>query len=459
MPKLKMYEACHAAVMATLVTSGAAWAGNLKYQPGVDPVVGINLWQTSTSTLSGAGAVDEIQTMYNAGLRQVSLSPIAYVDLYHYNTTTNTADRNGTGAISTSAAGPGYGTMSDTQLASAITQARSLGMTVTVNPIIQPYVQGGGYNFSRARINFNPFGDAAEVVRYNQFWTDYRTVFTHWADIAKTNGATRFNVGSETEDLETNPDMLGQWTQTIDAVDAVLGNTATSPKLGYHSGHWKFDDSRLKTNIWSNPKIDYLATSAYFTYDPPQPQYNYPGRTGLASPAQSAGTLSDGDTFKQLVETNFRNWLNSTILPVGASVGKPIVLQEFGIAPFDTASSKPWEYYWYDSSGNLLPYDALEARNAIEGVLRSIDGMGANIEQINFWVWAWQGGFKGEPFGLRLGQTLVDDPSTQFDETKNQPASNLITSFVQSVPEPTSALGMTALAALVLRRRANASND
>jgi hypothetical protein len=438
------------ALVAPGLLSTPAQAGDLIYQPGtVDPVVGMNIWKVTT-TENVPLIEQQVQQMHASGLRQVTFIPVKYANV-------------STGVITATNIDNSRGGMTDAELGAGIAKAKSLGMTVTVDPIIQP-----SNDSNRALLYYDPITNSTVS---NTFWSNYGSTYASWANVARQNGANRFNVGSEMEALEgANPNvpvasagqaaLQAKWGQTIDAVDNVLGN---SVKLGYHSNHWSFANQHTKDNVWNHTKIDYVSLSAYYDYDPPATfgTYQYPGRTGLASPAQGLGVQPGSEsTMVSTVETNFRNWIESVVL--GAST-KPIVIQEFGIAPFNQATAAPWEFNWNGrpfefngaprTSGTPWPYDAFEARDAIEGVLRALSGKGARIEEVNFWLWQWSGGFKAEPFGIRPGYILTDDPNTTlFDETKNQQSSDLIAAYLQTIPEPSTLVGGGIVLCLVLRR-------
>jgi hypothetical protein len=444
--------------VAALSLAGSARAGDFVYRPGTsDPTVGMNIWKVTT-TENVPLVEQQVQQMYASGLRQVTIIPITYV-----NPTT--------GAFSSTNADGTRGGLTNAELTASIAKARSLGMSVTVNPMVQRTDDG-----SRSLLYFDPLvttpGSSTET-----FWSGYNSTLTNWATIAKNAGAQRFNVGSELEALEgsnpnipvTNPSatltgLRDRWSTTINVADAALGGTAATTKLGYHSNHWSFSNAKTKFTIWDNAKIDYVALSAYYDYDPPfsQPGFTYPGRTGLATPTQSATIQSASDpAFVSLVEANFKAWIDNVVLGVST---KPIVIQEFGIAPYNQAASEPWEFNWNGrnqwldgtprTAGSPWPYDAFEARDAIEAVLRSLDGKSARIEEINFWLWQWSGGFKGEPFGIKPGYTLTDDPTTTlFDETKNQLGSDALFSYLQTVPEPSVMVATVLVLGGALQRR------
>src|SRR5258707_11906749 len=120
-----------AAMMVCLV--GAS--GNLQqvaanptvYEFGSDPAVGFNIISWWNFDNSGTPAVDEgvsvwqnaVQSIYDAGFREVSISPVRYFDL----TTFAIAPTSGKGPELTS-------------IDAAVARAKQLGMRVTLNPFV-----------------------------------------------------------------------------------------------------------------------------------------------------------------------------------------------------------------------------------------------------------------------------------------------------------------------------------
>ncbi len=409
------------AAVVSLVISACTLASDLDYNPTLDPRLGMNLWDPYKHTEDAQRISREVEAMHAAGLHEVVLTPFAYTDMT-------------TGQIQRSWLDDNFGSMTDLELANGIVRAKQLGMQVTVTPFVQIRNQGAG----RDQINFTTATSAGQT-----FWNNYRDQYVQWAALAQAAGADKFNVGSEMAGLDQNIANADSWNDVIAAVDAVF-----SGRIGYSSQHWHVGNAAMRSMIWSHPKIDYVSFSAYPTY---QPEYGNPN-PGMASVEQSQGNASDGAAFVQTVEANFTTFLDKMLL-VGQSVNKPMVIGEFGVAPFDTASTIPYKWWWSIEPGNenYAPYDALEARNVWEGVLRALGGRKGDFESIAAWTWGWDGGFPAERFFLRPGAT--DIPWTDLDETQQNLVSEFLSAYASgTLPEPSS-IAMLVFPLLALAKR------
>ncbi|MBC7785785.1 MAG: hypothetical protein H7144_18310 [Burkholderiales bacterium] len=408
------------AVLFALQAS-SAMGDNLTYQAGLDPKVGYNIWDPYKHTEDSQRLVNQVNAMKAAGMHEVSFLPFAYADMT-------------TGQIKQDWAGDTFGSMTDAELTAGIQRAKQLGMKVTVTPLIQKRNSGSG----RDEIVFTPSTAPGQT-----FWNDYKTNYTRWANVAQAAGADRLNIGSEMTGLDNNAANAVAWTDVINATDA-----AFTGQLGYTTQHWTFAEPAIKNMIWTNAKIDYISVSAYPTY---QPEYNKPG---LASTAQAAGQASDSQAFINTVRDNFTDFLDDTLLPLSTELNKPLIIGEFGVTPFDGASTIPYKW-WYSvdpNDPNFIPYDPLEQKNVWEGVLRALDGQAAQIEAIHAWIWGWDGGFGGEQFYMRPG--AADVLPSWFDESQSAPASSLISNFASgTLPEPGAMILLVGLGAAALRRR------
>jgi hypothetical protein len=413
-------------LMLALAASGASVAladSGITYERARDPRVGMNLWDVQIHAEQPQRIANQVDQIRAAGFDEVTLIPFAYADLT-------------TGEIRQSWSNETRGTMSDTELSNGIARAKQLGMKVTVTPFIQiraePWKGRGDINFTTA------------TTAGQKFWTDYQQHHVRWANVAQQAGADRFNVGSEMAGLDHNAANAASWDSVINAVDAAY----TVGQVGYTSQHWHARTQAMRDMIWSHPKIDYVSFSAYPTY---QPQFGNPN-PGLASDVQALGNASDGQAFVNIVKDNFTTFMNN-MLVVGQGVSKPTIIGEFGIPPFDKSSLDPWE--WFISTNpadaNYRPYDSLEARNAWEGVLRSLDGRKSQVDSLGAWIWGWEGGFAGERFYMRPDAT--DIPFNDFDETRQNLQSNFLRDYLTgAIPEPAS-ISLLLLPTLAMRRR------
>jgi hypothetical protein len=145
-----------ALVLAATLAQPAA-ADPDAYEAGLDPALGFNLisWWDGTQASDWISALNELEA---AGFTEVSISPLRFID-------TNGAD---SGKLISA------GTPSLSGIRTAVNYAaNTLGMTVTLNPFIEPE------GFSTWRANYNPSGDEA-----TRFWADYEVYLDEVADIA-----------------------------------------------------------------------------------------------------------------------------------------------------------------------------------------------------------------------------------------------------------------------------------
>ena len=408
------------ATVLTVVALGSLSRADTLTYDATDPRVGFNIWDPFRHAEDASRMVDQVNAMKADGFSAVTFIPMAYADLT-------------SGQIQQTWSGDNYGSISDAELSAGIQRAKQLGMRVTVTP----FVESRNRSADRATINFTTATTAGQT-----FWSDYASQYAHWAGVAQAAGADKFNIGSEMTALDTNTANAASWNNVITAA-----RTQFQGKLGYTAQYWTFDSAATTSMIWQNSNIDYASLSAYLEN---QPQF---GKPGLASLADAVGANSSSDAFVNTVKANFTNYLNDHLLKLGDTINKPTTIGEFGIAPFDTASLTPYKW-WFSSdpaSPNYAPYDPQEAINTWKGILEALDGKGMSVQEINAWVWGWQGGFPGERMQLRPG--LLDDPSTtDFDESQTAAAANFLQSYVQTIPEPAT-LGLLSMAVPLLMRR------
>src|SRR5437868_6993814 len=93
------------------------------YEVGSDPAVGFNLISWFNFGSSGVSTwQNAVQSVYDAGFREVSISPVRFVDI-------NTGQ-----ILATSPKGPEL-----SHIDAAVARAKSLGMRVTLNPFFESY--------------------------------------------------------------------------------------------------------------------------------------------------------------------------------------------------------------------------------------------------------------------------------------------------------------------------------
>jgi len=332
------------------VTSFVLWLPNVStqagdpsvYEIGADPGVGFNL--ISWANFGGSGASiweNAVQSIYDAGFSEVSISPVRFVTL-------------GSGSIATSSVkGPEL-----IHIAAGISKAKSLGMRVTVNPFVEPE------NFSMWRGSYNPSPGSSES---NTFWSDYEQYLVDVAQVAQANGADSMLVGTELKAITQNSGNNAQWNSVISAVDGQFSGT-----LGYAANWDNYQNANLTSTIWENPAIDFLGIDSYFQ--------------GLLSSSQADNSGAyPNSTFINQVETAWNNKLDNEIIPFAAArqggSGLPVEFTEIGYLPYNRTTVTP------QNSGGAIDQD--EQNMAYEGLMRAVNGRLGTGELTAVHVWNW----------------------------------------------------------------------
>jgi hypothetical protein len=359
------------------------------FEPGADPAVGVNLISWANF---GAGGVevweDAVQSIYDAGLRAVSISPLRFV-------------KPSTGEIRLS---DGSNTGPDlVHVEAAVARASALGMSITVNPFIEP----DGFSKWRAELDFS---GAAKT----EFWSDYLAYMVEVAEMADAHGAARMNVGTELNALVENPAHNADWLAVIAAVDA-----AFSGQIGYAANWDDYDHPNLTATIWEHPSVGYMGVD---TYAP------------LATAAEASGV---GNPSVASLEASWTSVLDNPaggfahgIVAFAAArkggTGMPFVMTEHGSIPYDESTVAP--YAWGGG-----PPDPYEQRNDYEALMRALDGRAADpialgrVEEVHLWQWAMPG-TEGSFFLLDPGGDLL---------THGAKAAQYVAGFVTGdVPDP-----------------------
>jgi hypothetical protein len=308
------------------------------YQPGLDPLPGFNLvswWNFGAQgTSKWEAAVDDL---YTHDFRAVSLIPVRYVDL-------------ATGAISGGQKAPEIA-----HIAAGIARAKSLGMTVTVNPMVEPE------DFSQWRGEMQFDGAAAD-----RFFQEYQDYLVAVATAAAAAGADRMTVGSELKGLTAGH--AAHWNNVIEAVA-----TAFHGSLGYAANWDEYTNANLTEAIWESPHIDFVGIDLY----PP-----------LATEAQAdaSGEYPDA-AFIEIVQANWERALHNLRDFAAARKsgrGMPLVLTELGVTPYNRGSTEPW-------SDRFQQPDSAEQANVFDALLRATDETGDWLPEFYAWHWPMDG--------------------------------------------------------------------
>ena len=209
------------------------------YEVGSDPALGFNLISWWNFDNSGTPNVDEgvavwqnaVQTLYDAGFREVSISPVRYFDT----TTFSIAQTSGQGPLLTS-------------IDAGVAKAKQLGMRVTINPFVEP---SGSSNW---RGTYDPAGTAATT-----FWSDYQNYMVAVAQIAQAHNVDAMTIGTELKAMDDDANNASHWSSVINAVSGVYQGP-----LGYSANWDDYRNTSLTSSIWQNPKISFIGIDSYF---------------------------------------------------------------------------------------------------------------------------------------------------------------------------------------------------
>ncbi|MEX2091258.1 MAG: PEP-CTERM sorting domain-containing protein [Pirellulales bacterium] len=368
------------------------------YEIGDDPGVGFNLIAWFNFDNAATPAVDEgidewqgaVQAMFNAGFREVSISPVRY-----FNTTTF--------AIApTSTQGPLL-----TSIEAGVVRAKELGMRVTLNPFVEPQA------FANWRGTYNPQGAAADT-----FWADYQNYLVGVAQIAETHGVEAFTVGTEYNAIDQDPGNNGRWDTVINAVDAVYHG-----QIGYAANHDHYDHANVTTALWEHPAIDFLGIDSYFT----DIITDYATSVGATSTQRNAAMDNNtglpqvpGQTFVELMTAAWNLKLGNEILPFAAArkggAGMPVVFTEIGYLPYNRTIRNP-----QNSSGEAV--DTAEQIAAFNGLINALDGRADVFEAMHIWQWHMPGSD---------GSLWNIDPTLPANQPNNVPLGQWLANFVNT---------------------------
>ncbi|MGL4512476.1 MAG: glycoside hydrolase family 113 [Lacipirellulaceae bacterium] len=357
------------------------------YETNADPRLGFNLiswWDGTTS----AHWADAVQRVHDAGFREVSLSPLRFVDIDSGNLLTDAQATQGSPLAS---------------LVGGLQRATQLGMKVTLNPFIEPYDASEnqyfadipGTNGCTWRGCWNPTGSIRTT-----FFTQYQTYLTDVAALAQQHNVERMTVGTELNGLDGAAANVASWNTVINAVDAVY-----SGPIGY-SANWDrfaFGNPTVTTQaIFDHPAIDFVGVDSYFT--------NVVNNTA----ADASGAYDPNNPFVDTVEAGWQNLLSTRLLPYAAArrggAGLPLVFTEFGHLPRNRTAVDPQQ----QAQTVTQALDTAEQRMAFEGFLNAIDGRQDLIPAVHVWQWAMTGS-DGSAWNINPANTSSGTTNTNRD--------------------------------------------
>jgi hypothetical protein len=373
------------------------------YEPATDPGLGFNLIAWSGN--NGASWTSAIDTLYNAGFREVSISPVRRFD-------------NNTGAVISNF---GYPTLAAVE--AGVVRAKELGMRVTLNPFVELSNLPGGQSW---RAYFAPLPGSTKA---NTFWPLYETYLDEVATIAQAHNVDGMNVGTEMKGLDSffsitdfDPNTAGnqgsptqaQLDQQVASWDTVIDSVASiySGQIGYASNWDNFSSTRVTNNIWSHPEINYVGIDSYFRFE--SGQYQVP-----ASESDPIQTYPN-ENFVQLVADEWNQRIDGQIMPFAAGLGKPVVFTEQGYQHHNGTSRNP---QIEPSMNNPVPVDTAEQIMAFEGLLRALDGRQDDFLAMHIWQWEMSGS---------QGSTWNINPAANANQLDNRPLAQWLSGWVRN---------------------------
>lgn len=366
------------------------------YEIGHDPGVGFNLisWWSGTSASHWQQA---IQSMYNAGFREVSIAPLRF-----FNTTS--------GALTTS------GAPSLAGLAGGVQLAKSLGMRVTLDPFVEPV------GFTMWRGQYNPSGAAADT-----FWAGYQSYLLEVADIAQTHHVDAMLVGTELRAITRDSSHNDDWNNVINAVAAVYDGP-----LGYAANWDNFNHPNVAAAIWEHPEIDFLGIDSYFNdlltgasgyLRAQDPNLTNTQANNLANQLADANTGLNGGTLADLMTDAWSHKLDTQILPYAAArkggAGMPVVFTEIGYLPRNRTIRTP-----QNETGDL---DSAEQIAAFQGLMQALDGRADKFHAAHIWQWG-MAGSDGSLWNINA--------ALPANQPNNVPLGQWLSTFVNTAVEP-----------------------
>ena len=376
----------------------AALADPNVFEPSTDPGLGFNLIAWSGS--SGSSWTNAVNALYDAGFREVSISPVRRFD-------------NNTGGV----LNVGYPPL--TAIQAGVVRAKQLGMRVTLNPFVELSNLPGGQSW---RAYFAPLPGSTVA---NTFWPQYEAYLDEVATIAQNNNVDAMNVGTEMKGLDSffsisdfdpvaagnqsnpTPAQLNQqtayWDTVIDSVASIY-----SGQIGYAANWDNYNSTRVTNNVWSHPEINYVGIDSYFRFE----SGNYVIPTSESDPLQTY----PNEDFIQLVANEWNQRLNEQIMPFAAGLGKPVVFTEQGYQHHNGASRNP-----QIESGSV---DTAEQIMAFQGLLRALDGRAEDFLAMHIWQWEMSGS---------QGSTWNINPSATANQPDNRPLAQWLSGWVRNL--------------------------
>lgn len=229
------------------------------------------------------------------------------------------------------------------------------------------------------RGNLNFFG-----VTLKNFFNEYSRLIMELAQISVNNNAQYIYLGSELASLTHNIAARPFWEQLLYDLHSL--NIKGTTKMTY-AAHW---EEYLTFPFWR--QLDSIGIDAYFP---------------LASAQQSAGI--NNPSLSQIA-ANLKPQMNE-LYNFARQHQRPLHLSEFGLTPFDQATTTPWQQfpsYLKDESERLNSIKAL--LNCLENEVEDSNHLRIKnqpwLSSVNFWHWKLPGR-NGSNYNIEPGSNVA----------------------------------------------------
>ena len=311
------------------------------FSAGDAPPLGFNLaaWETEINADASAWR-RAIEDVHGFGVRRVTLVPYWFVDPV----------RGAVSAASSNGLPPGPG---PAVLAEVIRAGAELGMDIALKPLVEVDTRDGFGHSWRGDLGF-------EGAQQKRFFSQYRGYIEEMAQLCIDHGARKLYLGSEMAAMTAQKSARPYWDGLI--ADLNRSYRSAERQLSYAANYDEIDA------VWFWKDLDEIAVDAYFA---------------LATKEEAAGR---GNPSVDLLR---RQWMRrlGEVRRLSHRLGLPVTISEFGIIPFDLASTQPWNWAKPIVSNDAPDDDRQEMLNAIEALLEVTRDAGGWLAGIDFWHW------------------------------------------------------------------------
>ncbi len=268
---------------------------------------------------------------------------------------------------------------SDELIKQVLIRGHALGLQMSLNPLVEMAHPKGIGHLWRGDMQLD--GAARST-----FFTAYRAYLLDMSALANDIMIHRLYIGSELMQLSIDPTLTADW---LDLITSLRANSTSgsqvadgvySLRLSYSANFSEYRD----VTFWH--ALDEIAVSAYFP---------------LATRKQALGPGAPSS------DTIFLNWSRhlEALKQFGTKVGKPIAVSEWGLTPWDAATTVPW-----DVAPSSEP-DPQEQLHAYAAILHSLSTNGRWLSEFNIWHWYVEP--ESGPFAIEPGSKLAELISTK----------------------------------------------